>query len=136
MAEEKRNYFDPMIVNRDLKHELLAKIDSKCNVTGSEECTIWTASVNSAGYPQMKLGKKFSHLFTDKPYNPVGIAFAIQHSLVLNQPFHEISHLCHEKKCVRVGHISYEPCVVNVQRNGCKANGMCFTHQGYPDCIM
>ena len=48
---------------------------------------------------------------------------------------HEMSHLCHTKKCIKLSHLSNEPKHVNQQRNTCNHEKVCFGHGDLPECI-
>lgn len=45
-----------------------------------------------------------------------------------------VSHLCHNKLCVRPDHLSYEPQQINNKRLKCKNDGECSGHYAYPRC--
>lgn len=47
-----------------------------------------------------------------------------------------ISHLCHNKLCVKIDHLSKEPQNINNQRQICKNNGNCNLHYGFPKCLL
>ena len=48
---------------------------------------------------------------------------------------YEASHLCHNKLCLSVHHLSLEPNWVNMQRGRCSQHG-CSGHPGYPNCVI
>lgn len=50
-------------------------------------------------------------------------------------PDMHVSHRCHEKFCVRIDHLSYEPANINQIRKQCDNNKVCITHPGYENCI-
>ena len=64
---------------------------------------------------------------------------SIYHGQILNAPGYEMSHLCHNKKCTNISHLTYEPCTVNQQRKSCNDPAMCHKvcvdHGNYPSCI-
>ena len=45
-----------------------------------------------------------------------------------------VSHLCHNKRCTKPDHLSYEPARINNQRQACKAAARCTGHRGYKKC--
>ena len=55
----------------------------------------------------------------------------------------EASHLCHNKRCMKISHLSAEPHFINMSRNTCAYmrettgdRGYCTgDHQGYENCI-
>ena len=53
----------------------------------------------------------------------------------------DISHLCHQPRCIRFDHLSREPHKVNEQRKDCKRSGICEGHRDehhlqYKKCIL
>ena len=49
----------------------------------------------------------------------------------------EASHLCHNKTCVLIEHISYEPHTVNAGRKACVLAGACLGGHGqFPHCLV
>lgn len=132
------NFFNPFLLSEDEKSILTNKISQRSHQSeGNNGCITWNLSVNSSGYPQMKLGQHFDKFFKNKPYSPAHILFSIQNNIILNAPFHELSHLCHNKLCLNIEHLSYEPSVINTQRNVCKDRNSCHQNHGvYHNCIM
>ena len=47
----------------------------------------------------------------------------------------EVSHLCHEPRCIRGDHLVAEPHEVNLERITCKKQNRC-TYNHYPFCIV
>ena len=138
-------YFDPSQVTDGEKAELIKKIGEKCIIEDKLGCHLWKLSINSSGYPQMKLGKTYSTRFSSKPYNPGHILLSISKNLKLNINGHEVSHLCHNKKCTNITHLSYEPKSVNSSRELCKfGKSYCITHEvndlgghrKFPNCLI
>lgn len=129
------NYFDSVLITEEEKQTLKNRIEKNCTLNEGTGCLEWTKSKNSAGYPQCKLGKKFEDRFTPKPYSPVHILFSLEFAVVLKRNFYEISHLCHNKNCINVYHVNYEPSSINQSRKMCSKKNMCFAHGPYPRCI-
>ena len=101
------------------------------SLSRNDKCLLWGKSVSGSGYPQIKItvpgwGKK-----------PMAV-----HRLVytLNVGFirdgYHISHLCHNRLCCLVDHLSHEPAAINSQRIICKEIGRCHGHSSFPACIM
>ena len=130
-------YFQPELLQDSEKKEIIAKINlySK-NVDGSD-CILWDRSSNGRGYPQMALGKKYETRCGTKRYNPGHILFSLEYNITLNEAGKEMSHLCHNKNCIFIGHFSYEPRAVNESRRNCLSTpgGHCLHHGEYPDCV-
>ena len=51
------------------------------------------------------------------------------------QGFH-VSHLCHNKKCIKIQHLSLEPAGINLSRKACVSGGRCLGHGDYPLCLL
>ena len=62
------------------------------------------------------------------------LVYQLQNQL-LSLPIHlEVSHLCHNTKCVRIDHLNLETKEVNDDRRHCKNQGVC-TRDHLPHCI-
>ena len=48
----------------------------------------------------------------------------------------DASHLCHNKTCIVLEHISMEPRKINSQRRRCVMEGQCLGHGVYPECML
>ena len=71
-----------------------------------------------------------------------------EHQLIFFLYYHEcsnqtqeISHLCNNKKCINIRHLSLEPHCVNMQRKSCHSTGpralrACKGHFPYNDCSL
>ena len=87
--------FDPSLISSAEADKLLQKINNRSQA--SDGCILWTLSTDSAGYPQMKLGKLFQSRIGIKPYPPAHIILSIKSRSTLNNFNHHVSHLCHNK---------------------------------------
>lgn len=47
-----------------------------------------------------------------------------------------VSHLCHQKACIRIEHLSLEPANINNKRKNCLNCGECTGHYGYKQCLL
>jgi len=48
-----------------------------------------------------------------------------------------VSHLCHERRCVRPDHLEIETMQINNERNNCVYRGRCESrHIGFPPCLL
>ena len=101
-------------------------------VANATDCIIWPGYLDKYGYPavhvtlrgkKMRLGVPRLIYFLSKDCKPLTLA-------------HHISHLCHNKICLNIEHLSFEPGHVNIRRNTCKSNNKCFGHDNYADCII
>lgn len=132
--------FDPNLLSPDQTQHIIEKIH--CNLlrdNDHSECLIWQLSCCTAGYGQIRLGQDISHLFQTKVHNPCRLLYSLFHNKVLDTPGFEMSHLCHNKKCLCINHLNYEPRTINQQRKTCNdsslVNKICVGHGDYPNCI-
>jgi hypothetical protein len=132
---------DPGRISPADRQHIMARVFTNCEERG--DCLMWSQSVNSSGYPQMRI----------KLANGAGayalvhrLVYAIKSGRVLEPPHpgemqYEVSHLCHNKTCMRFDHLVYEPKAINSDRRSCKSNGIChrehhFYRASYPNCII
>ena len=112
------------------------KIDEKTVLGANGECRIWTGTVKS--------NAKYGVLNIDLKDYPVGIgrtvihvhrlAYIISHRLV-KFPDGDVSHLCHNTKCMNVDHMVLEDHITNNSRLSCISCGRCLGHPGpSPPC--
>lgn len=95
-------------------------------------CHIWKSTIDRHGYPKLNITYRnkrkwvFAHRFN----------FFLHNQGKTMKGLH-VSHLCHNKICVNIHHLSLEPTVINSSRNICKAEGFCCrSHKRYPACIL
>lgn len=93
-------------------------------------CHIWRGAVNKDGYgiyrPSLR-GKQLKvtvHRFI----------YYIHNMDRFDKQLH-ISHLCHNKQCVNISHLSMEPQSVNNSRKTCVAEGQCTGHGTHGGCL-
>ena len=104
-------------------------------------CRRWIRSCGRSGYPQMKLGRAFYDRFSTQPYNPGHLLYSIQNMKILDVNGYEMSHICHNKLCIKPEHFSYEPRAINKARDVCHSSNICTSHRTYesgityPDCL-
>jgi hypothetical protein len=132
-------YFNTSLLNPDELYILKRKMENNSKLDEKTGCLLWERSSSSSGYPQMKLGKIFHNRFGGNPVNPAHIYFCITNNAILNKQGFEISHLCHEKKCINSTHLTYEPQYINAAREICKRDNYCHSHrdqvQVYVQCL-
>ena len=47
----------------------------------------------------------------------------------------EVSHICHNTRCVNIDHLSLEPHIINELRRSCKLNGFCHKRHIMDDVV-
>lgn len=95
------------------------------------QCVVWTGSLDRYGYGLLRVswsGKRVKLLAHRLAYFLSGSEFRPLY------PGTHVSHLCHNKACVRREHLSYEPASINNARRVCLLNGECAGHRGYYRC--
>ena len=95
------------------------------------ECVVWTGSTDIYGYGVYRVsvdGKRLKLLVHRLSY------FIVKSPVPLCSDIH-VSHLCHNKLCVNVAHLSYENASINNARKVYHLNGECTGHRGFQDCI-
>ncbi len=127
---------DTTAIQEERKVYYLQKILNSTVQQGPHGCRVWQNPVGGNGYPRMRITLVAGG--GSSQYSVHQVVLACSTGTVLDRPFFEVSHLCHNKLCVEVTHLTYEPKVVNVQRRNCVAEGHCFGHQGQdsPDCLL
>lgn len=108
-----------------LKHELSMHTE----LVGS--CHLWLGQTDRYGYGFKRLTLNGSRM----QLKVHRLAYFLESAHILNPKMH-VSHLCHNKTCVRLSHLSYEPQAVNNARKSCSLTKECSGHYGYEDCII
>jgi hypothetical protein len=130
---------DPNIFSPNQKEIIKTCIFKKCHK--EVNCLIWTGCKNSTGYPQIKIR------FPDDTRRVVlssRLLYALTFNVILGvdpAALMQMSHLCHNKLCIFVDHLVYEPQQVNNERRKCVSQTKCQENhhwQGvlYRNCIL
>lgn len=102
-------------------------------VDSKEICHPWSGARDSNGYGEIRIqfrGRRVhlkAHRVIFAQANPVAYNLA---------PSNDVSHLCHNRQCVNLHHLSFEPHTINNNRLVCKNSGECFSHHGFSDCLI
>lgn len=94
-------------------------------------CHIWKGEI-LGGYPNLRVtfrGKRVR-------FRVHRLIYYLSINAEPLDPDIHVSHLCHNKCCINLQHLSYEPNAINCQRNLCKIGKQCFGHKGYRKCIV
>ena len=108
------------------KEALLQSVDFKSKDEGA--CRIWRLCENSSGYPQHRVttpGKSFTES-----------VHRMMYWLTSGKPRAQVSHLCHNKRCVRLEHLRDESASLNSERNTCNKEKSCNGHTDAPPCMV
>jgi hypothetical protein len=61
------------------------------------------------------------------------LVYFLNYSQILKEE-EQISHLCGNKSCCHLPHLSLETATENNSRQACFRDSNCFDHTGYPEC--
>lgn len=120
----------------DEREKHMSRIRAHCvlpEVSGT--CLNWYGKVNRSGYPRFNItlsGKRFS----GNIYVARLVYFANNKEACYLDPKFTVSHLCHNKMCVRYEHLTLESIGDNNKRKVCKNTGSCTGHRGGPNCLI
>ena len=93
-------------------------------------CVLWDGARDRYGYG-------IHYVVSDGKRIQLGVHrlafFLVDPNRELNPILH-VSHLCHNKLCINVKHLSYESSSVNNARQTCRMNGECTGHRGFKRC--
>lgn len=109
---------------------LFSKIDNFYNID-EKNCHIWKGDI-ADNYPSIRV------MFRERRIRIRVhrlMFYLFNNAIPLDSKIH-VSHLCHNKLCVNIEHLSYEQSVINAQRNSCFSAKKCFGHAGYKNCIV
>jgi hypothetical protein len=100
------------------------------NITFNGACIDWTADCDTDGYPLLQTtfrGKRMK-------LRVQRLVYYLHHRHFLVPVIH-VSHLCNNKQCLHINHLSYERSGINTQRKNCFTERRCTHHPGgLPDC--
>ena len=114
------------------KHRLF----TNSSVQGPHNC--WICKLGGLNKPYSTLTVKFPWVPSKKTMNSHRFAYMIDKKIFELPKELEISHRCHNKRCVNPEHLSCEPDVVNKDRQICRGifPTRCKTHAPYQDCLL
>lgn len=93
-------------------------------------CHLWIGAVNKDGYGIYRPS------FRGKQIKVTVHRFIFYINNMDNFDTHmHISHLCHNKQCIKLSHLSMEPQSVNNSRKSCVAEGQCIGHGAHRPCL-
>ena len=94
-------------------------------------CSEWTGPSDKDGYPMLRVTFRGKRIWL----RVCRLIYFLHFNFELNSRY-QVSHLCHNKKCVNIEHLNYETPVTNNQRKTCNSNRVCCcNHYGEPNCI-
>ncbi len=93
------------------------------------ECHIWKGACTPNGYGVLRCSFRGKRLRL-KAHRAL---YFLETKHAMSSKMH-VSHLCHNKLCVNIKHLSYEPQNINNNRQICAHEGLCHGHYGYSGC--
>lgn len=124
-------YLDPRGMTEAATTGYLIKVDQHSVPHG--QCRLWTGGLGGSDYPRMRLTT------ARRPSTQYGvhqIVYSLNFGIPLDRERHDVSHKCHNRLCVNIDHLSYEPRAINVNRNTCKEEHHCRGHGQFRQCIL
>ena len=121
----------------DFFAEEAQKLSDKCINVADSDCLIWTGKPHkTTGYGQYRyLDPRSPELgYLTRSAQRMAVMIALR-NLDIPQNL-QASHLCHNKLCVNVEHISLEENATNNQRKNCVSEQRCTGHGDKPACIL
>lgn len=105
-------------------------------VQGRHGC--WTCKLGGFCQTYSKVSVKFSEQSAKKTVTCHRLMFMLCTKNFELKNGHEVSHLCHNARCVNPEHLSLEPPNINKDRQICRGVVplACRTHPPYPDCLL
>lgn len=114
-------------------NEILRKIESKSR-QNENTCILYTGRTKKTGYGMIDV--RLPGMNRHIPMHVHRVRYMIHmRTLKLTPTEYHVSHLCHNRNCVNVSHLSFEPSHVNNSRQNCFSEKRCTKHCSYPDCI-
>lgn len=119
----------------DTSDEMIEKIRSKLkekSSLGCNDCNLWRGATDRNGYGILRMTINRKRI----SFSVHRLAFYVFHKdeRHLRPKFH-VYHICHQKLCINIEHLSYEEAKVSSQRNRCRINNECSGHRGNKACI-
>ena len=125
------------LLNRHIIRSLYETVIKYTTVSHDNDCVIFNGTLQGGyGIVSKTFGGHRYRLYAHR-------AVFLHESGLLSIPDElEMSHLCHNKQCVRYDHLIIEPHVINNNRQHCKAEGTCTRNhfdsngQKLKDCLV
>lgn len=107
-------------------------IEKLSNFTvSSDRCKTWVGTINKDGYGVIRL------MFRNhrRRVTVHRLQYFLQNNCMPLSPQLHVSHICHNRLCVKIQHLSLEPCKVNSDRKRCNLDKACTGHRGFANCV-
>ena len=98
------------------------------------QCQIWTGLCTPNGKYGV-INCKFPDARGWRQMHVHRLAYMVHHQNIFIDKSYDVSHLCHNSKCITVGHLSLEPHGFNNSRQSCVSTCSCLGHpEPLPPC--
>ena len=114
------------------------KIDNFTNINNRLGCKVWGGAVSGRRgvcYGVMRV--RFPGSVRSRVEYVHRLAYMLENrNFNLDRAWH-ISHICHNRLCCNIDHLSYEPHFINNNRQACRMTipKRCLGHQQYRNCL-
>ena len=108
---------------------LKRRIEAKVTIETENGCKLWRTK---SKYPKMAVN--FPGL-GHKTYYVHRLVVMVNLRVSMLPKDKEVSHICHNKSCCNLDHLSFESHKVNAKRMTCKSKGNCDGHGEHPNCL-
>lgn len=110
-----------------------AKLQQRAVPGQNGQCLIWIGALTPNGKYGV-INCKFPNAIGWKQIHAHRLAYMIRHRIA-QFPDADVSHLCHNTKCMNVDHLVLEPHGINNSRRSCVSCGRCLGHpDNLPPC--
>jgi hypothetical protein len=107
------------------------KLRENSEKLNNSQCVVWTKSPNKLyGTMYCKVGAAWKTFYVHR------LAYMLEHNVSQLPSGLDVSHLCHNPKCIFASHLSLEPHAINNNRQHCLSANYCTGHGEYPDCML
>lgn len=105
-------------------------------IEGPHDC--WTCKLGGFLQPYSKLCLKFSETGVKKTVRSHRLMYMLFNNRFDIKTKEQVSHLCHNCRCVNPQHLSLEPDHINKDRQICRGVVplRCRSHHPHPDCLL
>lgn len=116
------------------KNTIKEHILKQCKDSSIGDCIEWTGT-NQNGYGVINLKVFIDNGCIWKRFYTHRIMFMLENGHYIKEHY-EVSHLCHNRLCLKTVHLCMEPPAVNKQRESCLVLGKCIGHGKNPSCML
>ena len=115
------------------------------HIVVTDTCHIWQGRTDTYGYGKVRIQFRSVRVCL----RGHRVIFALSNKDIVLTESKDVSHFCHNRCCVKLEHLSYEPHLsyeleylsyephsINNQRSVCRNEGECFGHHAFSHCFI